>query len=137
MVQKKVIAQPKNDFNAALRRYYDTQMDCIWEVVARTCNVPDDAIKTKRRNAPWKMARFYFWYFVKTTTDVTWMQMAQYAGGRDHSTAIHGYQSICDWMKVDKAIRRKIEEIEKVLEGRIHQADEFFAREKKLHYGFL
>jgi chromosomal replication initiation ATPase DnaA len=137
MGKKKVDARLKNGYHAAARRYYDTQMDCIWEAVARVCNVPDDAILTKCRIAPFKMARFYFFYFVRTRTDVTWMQMAKYAGGRDHSTAIHGYQQMCDWVSVEKPVKRKVEEIEEVLDGRMNQADEFFAREKKLHYGFL
>jgi chromosomal replication initiation ATPase DnaA len=138
MGKKKVIhARLNNEYNAAARRYYDTQMDCIWEAVARVCNVPDDAIQSKSRVAEWKMARFYFWYFVRTRTDVTWVHMGQYAGKRDHSTAIHGYQSICDWAMVEKPVKRRIEQIEEVLDGRMNQADEFFAREKKLHYGFL
>jgi chromosomal replication initiation ATPase DnaA len=138
MVKKRrVMPNLKNEYNAALNRYYDTQMDCIWEAVARVCNVPDDALKSKSRVTEWKMARFYFFYFAKTRTDVTWKQIGLYAGGRDHSTAIHGYDQICDWSSVEKPVRRRIQEIEDVLDGRFVENQEFYSAEKKLQNGFL
>jgi chromosomal replication initiation ATPase DnaA len=119
------------------QRYYNTQMDCIWEAVSRVCNVPSDVIVSPRRFDEWKMARFYFFYFARMQTNVTWKQMGLYAGGRDHTSAMHGYREICNYLDVDKTVKKRIEEIAQVLEGRIHQGEEAFGREKNLQNGFL
>ena len=119
------------------RRVYDTQLDCVWEAVNRVCDVPSHVIAIPCREQQYVTARFFFFYLARMRTACTWKNIGFYAGGRDHSTVMHGFQQVVNWLSYDKSIQEQMKRIEEVLEARFDAGDELFGPSKRLQYGFI
>lgn len=137
MTRKLNTAHQVQDQRAKL--FKDQQLDCIWEAVVTHTGVADTAITSRRRCNEYAYSRFLFYYFARQLTYASWKQIALYAGGRDHSTAIHGFSVIDDEIKFDKRLKKKVDEIDQYLQPRMVQpnVEILFWPDQSLHLAFL
>ena len=84
-------------------------LENITRVVAQKygCKVSD--IKSARRTAQVVRPRHIVFYLAKILTEKSFPQIGRFIGGRDHSTALHGYRQIAHLITMDSALAQKIE----------------------------
>lgn len=117
---------------------WESQLDAIWHIVSEYMGVQPQDADSKSRRSHLVRARHIYYYLAKRHTLHTWRSIAYYTGGRDHSTAMHGYATIENDLAYDKKLKAIIVNIEERLIGRVPDSrDILFDREKALHYGFL
>lgn len=83
-----------------------------WLSVCALFEVSAEEIKSKSRTRKFVLARQTLCYLYDLETDLTWKQMGQLIGGRDHSTAIHSVEAISNLMDSDAEFRLKIIKLE-------------------------
>lgn len=85
--------------------------DYIIRIVCDHYNVTQADLASAKRNKELVLPRQVVMYLCRTLTDTTYKGIAALLGGRDHSTIIHGENSIKDLMEKDESIRKSIETI--------------------------
>jgi hypothetical protein len=92
---------------------YDT-MTKILQIVSDVFGVDASDVKSKRRLREYVKPRHCAMYNMRKM-GMNWKQIGRFLGNRDHSTAIHGFNSWEGWMfyayekSLQKQINRKIE----------------------------
>lgn len=118
-------------------KHRNDQLDAVWNYVSAVCRVPLSTATDRSRKMHFVRARNLFYYFARTYTFATWKQIAEYTG-RDHSTAIHGYENIDRECAYDKKLQRVLKEISDEIQGYIpDNVDILFERDRAFHAGIL
>ncbi len=88
----------------------------IQRVVCDYLKIPEDLVRARTRKREVVQARQIAMWFSKQLTSHSLKTIGLHFGGRDHSTVIHGIQSVEDQMDTDPSFREIIEAIKKKLE---------------------
>lgn len=90
-------------------------IDFIQKTVSEYYSVSLEDMKAKTRKKEIVIARQVAMYFAKEYTHHSLKSIGFHFGGRDHSTVIHGVQSINDMMETDAKFKLSVEELKKKL----------------------
>jgi chromosomal replication initiator protein len=91
-------------------------IDTIMDHVANVFNVSIDQIRAKTRKKDIVRARQAAMYLAKQLTDHSLVTIGLHFGGRDHSTVIHGIESVEQLIRTDAALRARLITMKKHLE---------------------
>ncbi len=75
------------------------------KLTAKFFNLSVSQILSKHRYRELVIARHLFYYYGRAV-GYGWRTLAIATGGRDHTTAIHGYKTIADLIEVDKETKK-------------------------------
>lgn len=93
----------------------------INDIITTTCeyfNVKEEDVFGKSRKAEIVMARQISMFLAHKHTKLTTSKIGAFVGNRDHATVLHGIKTIDGRLKVEKELRRHLEELEKKLKGK-------------------
>ena len=93
----------------------------IDQIISCTCEhfkVREEEVFGKSRKANIVMVRQMSMYLAHKHTKLTAGKIGIYVGNRDHATVLHGIKTIDGRLKVDKELRRHLEEVEEKLLGK-------------------
>lgn len=68
----------------------------IAKVVMHVTGVPYEKVVSKIRRRNLVQTRHLISYYARKVSNVQWLVIGHYLGGRDHTTAIHGYNAVVD-----------------------------------------
>lgn len=94
---------------------HEITIDRILNKVSKICNVPIEKIREESRQQHLVLARHFCMYLSKKYTKQSLGAIGQMLGGRNHSTVLHGYKTICKRQKNEPEIRATLEKIEEAL----------------------
>ncbi|HRK73246.1 MAG TPA: chromosomal replication initiator protein DnaA [Rhodothermales bacterium] len=84
----------------------------ILQIVSHYFQIPEDQVRAKTRKQEVVQARQVAMYFAKQFTKHSLKTIGLHFGGRDHSTVIHGIQSVEGYMETDPKFADTIREIQ-------------------------
>jgi chromosomal replication initiator protein len=82
----------------------NVQLDNLWSFVRDYYGCEHGVIISKGRTRPAVMVRQVFFYLARRHEYISLNQIGLYSGGRDHSTVIHGVNTIENLMLYDKQL---------------------------------
>lgn len=82
--------------------------EIVIHTICQHMEIGRDKIESKARVRPVSYCRHLIFYFLRTHTNLTYLQIATLFG-KDHSTVIHGYETIKDLLQVDTNVKDQIE----------------------------
>ncbi len=88
----------------------------IQQIVCDYFEIPEDLVRARTRKREVVQARQVAMYFSKQFTKHSLKNIGLKFGGRDHSTVIHGIQSIEDQIETDPSFRETVAELRRKLE---------------------
>ncbi|KAA3617175.1 MAG: chromosomal replication initiator protein DnaA [Calditrichaeota bacterium] len=91
-------------------------IDGIVEYCAKVFDVPKDHIRAKSRKRNIVKARQVAMYLSKQLTNHSLVSIGLHFGGRDHSTVIHGIDSVTQQISEEPVFKNKMESMKKHLE---------------------
>jgi chromosomal replication initiation ATPase DnaA len=94
-----------------------TKVNVIISVVASHFGVTLVDIKSARRTHTVILPRHIALYIARTTTRFSLPQIAKFFGGRDHTTALHGYNKIAALLETDATLRETIDMLTAKIRG--------------------
>lgn len=83
----------------------------IQDVVADYFQISKDLLLSKSRKRDIVLPRQLAMYFAKEYTNATFARIGQEMGGKDHTTVIHAYDTIRDYSKIDKEVKKYIKDL--------------------------
>jgi len=89
---------------------HDNVSAFIEQVVAGYFNLSLEKLKTKCRQRKYVYPRQLIYYFKRINTKDTWKGMAEVFKA-DHTTAIHSYHTIKDFINIDEKVRVDVDKI--------------------------
>ncbi len=106
--------KPDSPENAAPQRRRVTPLE-ILEAVSSYFGVKPSALKGPRRNRPIVRPRQIFMYLCKTELGLTLDDVGGALGGRDHTTILHGVETITKELSTNAKLREDVEGIKRGL----------------------
>jgi chromosomal replication initiator protein len=100
----------------ANRKPREITIELIQQAVGDYYNISVEDMQSKSRRREITQARQVAMYFAKEMTSLSLKGIGKHFGGRDHSTVIHGIQTVKDLSETDREYRDKVEEVRKQLE---------------------
>jgi chromosomal replication initiator protein len=97
------------------RNYYILKQSEILKGVSEYYHVTIQEMKSKSRKANYVRARQAAYYFLKLYTRLTLKEIGTLLGNRDHTSVIHGLQTIKHLVEVYPDIGRELSEIDNKL----------------------
>lgn len=92
-------------------------MELILEKVSAICNVSIEKIRCKSRLQDLVLARHLCMYLAKKHTPLSLNAIGQMLGGKNHTTVLHGYNTICDRMPTEPELKQLVEKVERAIGG--------------------
>lgn len=86
-------------------------MDKIKDYVSEYYNQPIDILESKSRKHEIALARQMAMYLAKQMTAMSLKSIGASFGGRDHSTVLHSFQTIQNYLETDKKVKRDYENL--------------------------
>lgn len=80
----------------------------ILDAVCEFYNLPIKTIKGEKRDRPIALPRQILMYLLKQNTQMTLIEIADFLGGRDHTTVMHGIRKIEALEKIDPRIKNDL-----------------------------
>jgi chromosomal replication initiator protein len=105
-----------NDLGANSRRRPITA-DRIVEMVSSFFNLEPEDLKTGSRSREVLVPRQIAMYLMREEIEMPFIQIAQYFGKRDHTTAMHSYEKIENQVESDNQMRQEVLTIRQMLYG--------------------
>ena len=93
----------------------DITIDHIIEVVCEHMSIDRERLNSSERTREVAIARQLAMYLAKQHTKSPLTAIGNAIGGRNHATVLHSCKTISNLMETDKAFRRQVEEIEKLV----------------------
>lgn len=90
-------------------------IDRIIEVVCKYLNLDFDRFNSSERTREIAQARQIAMYLAKQHTKAPLTTIGASIGGRNHATVLHSCKAVSNLIETDKAFRRQVEEIEKLV----------------------
>lgn len=81
-------------------------------MISEMMEIPVTVIISKNRTRKFAMARHFYSYFCRIYTYESLKSIGNLLGGRDHSTIIHGSETITNLCKYDKSVLAIVKEID-------------------------
>ena len=89
----------------------EVTMHQIQKKVAASCNLPSEALCSKRKTQEIVLARQVAMYLARSLTNNSLKVIGLHFGGRDHSTVIHACTQVAENLKKDPQLKFKVDEI--------------------------
>lgn len=83
----------------------------IQEVVCNYFGIQKEQLLSKTRKREIALPRQLAMYFSKEYTSATYARIGDEMGGKDHTTVMHAYNTIKDYSKVDKEVKKYIKDL--------------------------
>ena len=93
--------------------------------------VSAEDIKSKSRKREFVIPRQFCFKLLRDNTNITLGDIGLAFGGRDHSTVIHGSDTISDLIEVDKSIKMNYDNFTKYMGAKIENSGNSNDKEKK------
>ncbi len=87
-------------------------LEQISKSVSQYYRIPLADLRSKSRNKDIVKARHVAWYLSKKLINATFKEIAQYYGGRDHSSVIHGINKMEEQVKADTSMEKDLSFLE-------------------------
>ena len=107
----KIDQQRAQDFLADEQRPSSPPLRDIAAAVARYYRMPLANMRSSSRKQPVVLARAVAIYLARQVTPLSYDEIGQYFGGRDHSTVMHNHQRIETALPKDHALRSAVNEL--------------------------
>ena len=91
-----------------LQRPHDLELPDIMRVVSDHYGIPQETIKSKRRDKAISQARQIIMYLAREETSISLAKIGRELGGRDHTTVMHGHGKIESLVETDNRLRREV-----------------------------
>ena len=83
-------------------------LDIIQKVVAENYQVSVSDLKSKKRDKKYVFPRQVAIYIARELTEISYSELGNEFGGKDHSTIMHAYEKISEGIKLDSSLEAKI-----------------------------
>lgn len=84
-------------------------LDIIQKVIAENYGISVSDLKSKKRSQKFVTPRQIAIYIAKELTEITYTELGEEFGGRDHTTTMYAYDKICEQIKFDSSLEAKIQ----------------------------
>ena len=84
-------------------------LETIQEVIADNYQITVADLKSKKRDKKFVVPRQIAIYIARELTELSYTEIGNEFGGRDHTTIMHAYEKILDLIKTDSTMEAKIE----------------------------
>ena len=84
-------------------------LDAIFKVVADNYQISVSDLKGKKRDKKYVLPRQIAVYLSRELTEITYTELGNEFGGKDHSTMMHSYEKIEELIKTDSSMESKIQ----------------------------
>lgn len=84
-------------------------LDVIFKVIADNYQISVSDLKGKKRDKKYVLPRQIAVYLSRELTEITYTELGNEFGGKDHSTMMHSYEKIEELMKTDPTLESKIQ----------------------------
>jgi chromosomal replication initiator protein len=92
-------------------------IDTIINNISRTFNVKGSDLKSKKKHKMYSRPRQVAMYLARELTQLSYPEIGQAFGGKDHSTVIYATRKIEKQLKDDSQLQRQIEVLKKDIRG--------------------
>jgi len=93
------------------QRPIDHSPDAILQAVAQEFNITVSELKGPRRTRRISVPRQMAMYLLRDLAQLSFPQIGEFLGGRDHTTAMHGATKIEQGLQQDQEVREKLERV--------------------------
>ena len=83
-------------------------LDIIQKVVAENYQVSVSDLKSKKRDKKYVFPRQVAIFIARELTEISYSELGNEFGGKDHSTIMHAYEKIAEGIKLDSSLEAKI-----------------------------
>ncbi|MBR4789539.1 MAG: chromosomal replication initiator protein DnaA [Treponema sp.] len=83
-------------------------LDIIQKVVAENYQISISDLKSKKRDKKYVFPRQVAIYIARELTEISYSELGNEFGGKDHSTIMHAYEKIAEGIKLDSSLEAKI-----------------------------
>ncbi len=97
--------QLKDIFNNSVQ---NVSLDIIQKVIADNYQISISDLKSKKRDKKYVFPRHIAIYITRELTEISYSEIGNEFGGRDHGTIMHAYEKIADSIKMDSNLESKI-----------------------------
>lgn len=84
-------------------------IDIIQKVIADNYQVSVSDLKSKKRDKKYVIPRQIAIYIAREITEISFMELGNEFGGKDHTTMMHAYEKVKDLIKIDPSLNNKIQ----------------------------
>lgn len=84
-------------------------IDIIQKVIADNYQVSVSELKSKKRDKKFVIPRQIAIYIAREITEISFMELGNEFGGKDHTTMMHAYEKVKDLIKIDPSLNNKIQ----------------------------
>jgi chromosomal replication initiator protein len=91
-------------------------VDFIQRVVAEEFGISLQDIKTKRRNKTIVLPRQVAMYLSRELTDLSFPEIGNFFGGKDHTTVLHSYNKIKEGLNTNFTLKDKVDRVIQIIQ---------------------
>lgn len=84
-------------------------LDVIQKVIANEYNISTADLKSKKRDKKFVVPRQIAIYIARELTEISYTELGNEFGGKDHSTIMTAYKKIAEQIKIDSSLESKIQ----------------------------
>lgn len=84
-------------------------IDIIQKIIADNYQVSVSDLKSKKRDKKFVIPRQIAIYIAREITEISFMELGNEFGGKDHTTMMHAYEKVKDLIKIDPSLNNKIQ----------------------------
>ena len=108
--QKPTLEMAKNQLKDILNSNsaQNISLDIIQKVVAENYQISISDLKSKKRDKKYVFPRQVAIYIARELTEISYSELGNEFGGKDHSTIMHAYDKISENIKLDSSLEAKI-----------------------------
>ena len=108
--QKPTLQMAKNQLKDILNNntVQNVSLDIIQKVIADNYQISISDLKSKKRDKKFVVPRQIAIYISRELTEISYSELGNEFGGKDHSTIMHAYDKIAESIKIDSTMESKI-----------------------------
>jgi chromosomal replication initiator protein len=108
--QKPTLEMAKNQLKGILNNntVQNISLDIIQKVIADNYQISISDLKSKKRDKKFVIPRQIAIYISRELTEISYSELGNEFGGKDHSTIMHAYDKIAESIKIDPTLESKI-----------------------------
>ena len=91
------------------------RVSSLFETISEYYRVTIDSLRSTSRSRTIAFPRQMAMYLARTETDLSYPQIGEQLGHRDHTTILYGYEKISELQETDASVRRDLLEIKALL----------------------
>lgn len=84
-------------------------LDTIQKVIADNYQISVSELKGKKREKKFVIPRQIAIYIARELTEISYSEIGEEFGGKDHSTIMHAYEKIAEQIKIDPSLESKVQ----------------------------